>query len=126
MEVPITLGKRWNSSRKSASRSAETNRERAPQILVECLTGDFYGDLKGVERVARSGLDVYAHNLETVERLTPHVRDRRAQFRQSLAVLMHAKQVEPTLITKTSLMLGFGEHDEEVLATLEGTPSSAF
>ncbi len=90
------------------------------------MTGDFYGDLKGVERVARSGLDVYAHNLETVERLTPHVRDRRAQFRQSLAVLMHAKQVEPTLITKTSLMLGFGEHDEEVMATLEGTSSACF
>ncbi len=87
---------------------------------MECLTGDFQGDLAGVKRVALSGLDVYAHNLETVERLTPHVRDRRAKYRQSLKVLEHAKSVKDTLITKTSLMLGLGEQDEEVLQTLKG------
>lgn len=74
----------------------------------------------GVERVALSGLDVYAHNLETVERLTPHVRDRRAKYRQSLKVLEHAKAIQSSLITKTSLMLGLGEQDDEVLATLKG------
>ncbi|KAI9029373.1 mitochondrial Lipoyl synthase [Hyaloraphidium curvatum] len=101
------------------ARTVELIKEKAPSIAVECLTGDFQGDLAGVERVARSGLDVYAHNLETVERLTPHVRDRRAKYRQSLRVLEHAKEAVPSLITKTSVMLGLGEHDAEVQATLE-------
>lgn len=92
---------------------------RAPHILVECLTGDFGGSLDGVETVAKSGLDVYAHNIETVEALTPFVRDRRAGFRQSLNVLKHVKVVNPDMITKTSIMLGCGETDEEVLQTLE-------
>ncbi|CAO3590329.1 unnamed protein product [Absidia cylindrospora] len=94
-------------------------KSKAPHILVECLTGDFGGSLEGVETVARSGLDVYAHNIETVEDLTPFVRDRRAGFRQSLKVLNHAKQVNPELITKSSIMLGCGETDEEVLHALE-------
>ncbi|KAK9474962.1 uncharacterized protein V1510DRAFT_232012 [Dipodascopsis tothii] len=93
-------------------------KRKAPHILVECLAGDFQGDLEMVDVLARSGLDVYAHNVETVENLTPYVRDRRATFRQSLAVLQRAKQAQPTLITKTSLMLGLGETDEEVEATL--------
>ncbi|ORE03379.1 Lipoate synthase [Rhizopus microsporus var. microsporus] len=101
---------------------AETIRkikQKAPHILVECLTGDFGGSLEGVETVALSGLDVYAHNIETVEALTPYVRDRRAGFRQSLKVLAHAKKVNPELITKSSIMLGCGETDEEVLHALQ-------
>lgn len=69
--------------------------------------------------VAASGLDVYAHNVETVEELTPFVRDRRATFRQSLKVLEHAKK-EGVKITKTSIMLGVGETADQVLATLKG------
>ncbi|GAA5808269.1 hypothetical protein MFLAVUS_001657 [Mucor flavus] len=101
---------------------AETIRkikQKAPHILVECLTGDFRGNLEGVANVAVSGLDVYAHNIETVEALTPFVRDRRATFRQSLSVLKHVKVVNPAMITKTSIMLGCGETDEEVQQTLE-------
>ncbi|KAJ7492499.1 hypothetical protein FB451DRAFT_1218535 [Mycena latifolia] len=100
---------------------AETIRkikQKAPQILVEALTGDFDGSLKNVSIVAQSGLDVYAHNIETVEELTPYVRDRRASFRQSLKVLAHAKK-EGVRITKTSIMLGVGETDEQVLAALK-------
>ena len=93
---------------------------RSPSMLVECLTGDFRGNLKGVERVALSGLDVYAHNIETVENLQIYVRDRRAGFKQSLSVLEHAKKVQPSLVTKTSIMLGLGETDEEVLQALKG------
>lgn len=93
-------------------------KQKAPQILVEVLSGDFRGDLDMVGILADSGLDVYAHNLETVEDLTPHIRDRRATYRQSLAVLKKAKEVKPGLITKTSLMLGFGENDEQILQTL--------
>jgi lipoic acid synthetase len=60
-------------------------------------------------RVATSGLDVFAHNIETVERLTPFVRDPRAKYRQTLKVLEHVKEVMPKLVTKTSIMLGLGE-----------------
>ncbi|KAJ1983210.1 hypothetical protein H4R34_001410 [Dimargaris verticillata] len=94
-------------------------KEKAPQIFVECLTGDFQGKLDDVARVAQSGLDVYAHNVETVENLTPYVRDRRAKYRQSLRVLEHAKATKPSLITKTSIMLGCGETDDEVMQTLK-------
>ncbi|RPB01421.1 Lipoyl synthase [Choiromyces venosus 120613-1] len=93
-------------------------KQRANHILVEALTGDFTGDLDCVRRVANSGLDVYAHNVETVEGLTPYVRDRRANFRQSLKVLEAAKAARKDLVTKTSIMLGLGETEEEVLDTL--------
>lgn len=93
-------------------------KQKAPHILVEVLGGDFRGDLASCEVLASSGLDVYAHNLETVEALTPHVRDRRATYRQSLSILERAKRTKPLLVTKTSLMLGFGETDEQILQTL--------
>ncbi|KAJ5475594.1 Lipoyl synthase [Penicillium diatomitis] len=89
-------------------------KQKAPNILVECLTGDYWGNMDMVALVAQSGLDVYAHNVETVEALTPHIRDRRATFQQSIQVLDAAKQARPDLITKTSLMLGFGETDEQI------------
>ncbi|GAC77712.1 lipoate synthase [Moesziomyces antarcticus T-34] len=91
---------------------------KSPKILVEALVPDFSGDRACIEQVAQSGLDVFAHNVETVERTTPSVRDRRAKYRQSLAVLKHAKTVKPDLITKTSIMLGCGEQDAEVEQTL--------
>lgn len=84
------------------------------------MTGDFAGNLELVSLVAKSGLDVYAHNVETVEALTPFVRDRRATFRQSLSVLERAKQ-EGVRITKTSMMLGVGENEEQVMDALRGT-----
>ncbi|KAI8872585.1 mitochondrial Lipoyl synthase [Ramicandelaber brevisporus] len=105
-----------------AAHFAETVRgikSRNANILVECLTGDYQGKLEYVELVANSGLDVYAHNVETVEALQKYVRDRRAGYRQSLSVLEHAKKSKPSLITKTSIMLGCGETDEEVLQTLK-------
>jgi lipoyl synthase len=94
-------------------------RFRAPSILVEALTGDFAGNFDHVALVAKSGLDVYAHNIETVEDLTPFVRDRRATFRQSLKVLEHAKK-QGVRVTKTSIMLGVGETESQVLAALKG------
>ncbi|KAL8664461.1 MAG: hypothetical protein Q9202_003011 [Teloschistes flavicans] len=87
-------------------------KSKAPGMLVEALTGDFGGDLEMVDLVAGSGLDVYAHNVETVEALTPMVRDRRAGFRQSLRVLERAKGAG--MITKTSVMLGLGETEEQM------------
>jgi lipoyl synthase len=95
------------------------------KILVECLTGDFGGNLKGVETVMKSGPDVYAHNLETVERLTPSVRDHRATYRQSLKILEHAKSQKSSksgpspFFTKSSLMLGCGETITEVIQSMK-------
>ncbi len=96
-------------------------KQKAPNILVEALTGDFAGARSGVDMVARSGLDVYAHNIETVEALTPFVRDRRAGFRQSLQVLEWAKEAG-VKVTKTSIMLGVGETEEQVMDALKGEP----
>ncbi|XP_056642005.1 lipoyl synthase, mitochondrial [Diorhabda sublineata] len=94
-------------------------KERNSDILVECLVPDFRGDLEQVKIIAESGLDVYAHNVETVEALTPHVRDRRAKYRQSLSTLKAAKDFNSNLITKSSIMLGLGETDYEVEQTLK-------
>lgn len=105
-----------------ANHLAETVRlikQKAPHILVEVLGGDFRGNLESCDVLAKSGLNVYAHNLETVEALTPHVRDRRATYRQSLSILQRAKTTNPDLITKTSLMLGFGETEGQIRQTLE-------
>jgi lipoyl synthase len=93
-------------------------KQKRPDLLVECLVSDFAGDLKAVETLATSGLDVYAHNVETVRRLQKYVRDHRAGYEQSLDVLRHAKSSNPNLYTKTSLMLGLGETDEEVLEAM--------
>lgn len=102
------------------AKTVQLIKQKAPKILVETLTGDFWGNLESVEKVALSGLDVYAHNIETVEPLQKYVRDRRANFQQSLNVLEHAKKVQPNLITKTSMMLGLGETEEEIVQTLKG------
>ncbi len=87
---------------------------RTPGTAVEALTPDFQGVLRDVELVVDSGLDVYAQNIETVRRLTHPVRDPRASYQQTLAVLAHAKSHRPTILTKSSLMLGLGETDVEI------------
>lgn len=97
-------------------------KQKAPTMLVEALTGDYAGDAEMVKLVAMSGLDVYAHNVETVEELSPSVRDRRATFRRSLDVLRIAKETRPDLITKTSMMLGLGETEEQMWHALKGEP----
>ena len=94
-------------------------KQKTPSTLVEALTGDYLGDLEQVAVVARSGLDVYAHNVETTPQLTPFVRDRRATFEQSINVLRAAKEARPELITKTSIMLGLGETEEQLWDTLK-------
>jgi len=88
------------------------------KVLVECLTGDFAGDADCVKKMSLSGMDVYAHNVETVEVLTPEVRDRRATFRQSLRVLQLAKQYNPQIITKSSIMVGLGETDKQLFEAM--------
>ncbi len=94
-------------------------RARTPQTAVEALTPDFQGVLRDVETVVDSGLQVFAQNLETVRRLTHPVRDARAGYDQTLAVLAHAKRHRPEVLTKSSLMLGLGETDAEIHEALD-------
>lgn len=99
--------------------TVELLKHAKPSLLVEVLASDFQGDPSSVATLAKSGLDVYAHNVETVERLQKYVRDNRASYWQSLGTLEHAKKVQPDLYTKTSVMLGLGETEEEVIQTMK-------
>ncbi len=91
---------------------------RCPQTAVEALTPDFAGNLADVATVVDSGVDVFAQNLETVERLTGKVRDARAGYRQTLDVLAFAKRHRAGVLTKSSVMLGLGETEDEIAAAL--------
>ena len=88
--------------------------KKSPGAKVECLTGDFAGDLAALDIVLDARPEVLAHNLETVARLQATVRDRRATYEQSLSILRHAKQSGKVRYTKTSLMLGLGETEAEI------------
>ncbi|WP_374077999.1 lipoyl synthase [Bdellovibrio bacteriovorus] len=101
------------------SRTVTTLKKLAPNLIVEILAGDFRGDQNLVNQLTDAKPDVYAHNVETVERLTPKVRDPRAGYRQSLRVLEMVKERDATRYTKSSIMLGLGEIDEEILQTLK-------
>lgn len=89
-----------------------------PGTAVEALTPDFGGLLTAVYTVLNSGLEVFAQNVETVRRLTHPVRDPRAGYEQTISLLAHAKAHRPAVLTKTSMMLGLGETDEEIRATM--------
>ncbi|HYB66146.1 MAG TPA: lipoyl synthase [Steroidobacteraceae bacterium] len=93
-------------------------RRRNPRTAVEALTPDFQGVLADVATVVDSGIAVFAQNIETVRRLTHPVRDPRAGYQQTLDVLAYAKRHRLSVLTKSSLMLGLGETDAEIAATL--------
>jgi lipoic acid synthetase len=90
-----------------------------PNTAVEALTPDFLGDQSSVEVLLDSGIEVFAQNVETVERLTHPVRDPRAGYQQTLDVLAYGKRYRPDVITKTSLMLGLGEQEDEIKACMD-------
>jgi lipoic acid synthetase len=96
-----------------------------PQTAVEALTPDFLGDPRAVEILLDSGIEVFAQNVETVARLTHPVRDPRAGYQQTLDVLAHGKAYRPDVITKTSLMLGLGEREDELKACMDDLRSHA-
>ena len=89
-----------------------------PRTAVEALTPDFQGVHEHVQIVLDAGVEVYAQNLETVRRLTHPVRDPRAGYDQTLDVLAYAKRARPDVLTKTSLMLGLGETEDELVDTM--------
>ena len=89
-----------------------------PSIIVEVLTPDFNGRDASLQTVADAAPNVFNHNLETVERLTPLVRSR-AQYRLSLEVLRRFRELAPGIPTKSGLMLGLGEEESEILAAID-------
>ncbi|KAB8031895.1 lipoyl synthase [Fluviispira multicolorata] len=93
-----------------------------PKTRVEILAGDFRGQIESIQQVVHAGrgLDVFAHNVETVRRLSPRVRDARAKYDQSLKVLQNALKIGPkSMFTKSAIMLGLGEEFAEVEETLK-------
>jgi lipoyl synthase len=93
-------------------------RELVPDLLVETLLGDFGGHLDYVDATVAARPDVWAHNVEVVERLQRTVRDVRCSYERSLAVLSRVKEKDPAVWTKSSLMVGIGETDDEVIEAL--------
>ena len=94
-------------------------KELNPNTAVEALTPDFKGFSSSVNTLVNCGLEVFAQNIETVERLTHQVRDIRAGYQQTLDVLAESKRINPKVLTKTSIILGLGETDEEIEKTMD-------
>jgi lipoic acid synthetase len=120
--VVITSVDRDDLADGGASHYAECVREIKklnPNTAVEALTPDFNGVHEHIELVVDSGLEVFAQNVETVKRLTHPVRDPRASYYQTIEVLRHAKSHRPDVLTKTSLMLGLGERDNEIMTSMD-------
>ena len=90
-----------------------------PEIIIEVLIPDFRGDIEALKKITDAKPEVIAHNIETVERLQKNVRDVRANYQQSLLVLDNIKKLNPKIYTKSSIMLGLGETDEEVLQSMK-------
>ncbi|MEO0070792.1 MAG: lipoyl synthase [candidate division WOR-3 bacterium] len=99
-------------------------KEANPQVKVEVLTPDFGAKPNLIKLLVDAGPDVWAHNIETVERLAPFVRDPRASYSLSLTLLKTVKSISPTTVTKSGLMLGLGETRDEIIATLNDLRST--
>jgi lipoyl synthase len=94
-------------------------KSKIDNLIVETLVSDFGGKISSIQKVIESGVDVFSHNIETVKRLQRKVRDVRASYERSLIVLESAKQLKPSLWTKSSIMVGVGEKEEEVIQTMQ-------
>ncbi len=92
--------------------------EHSPGLLVETLVGDFGGRQRDINTMVDAKPDVFAHNIEVTRRLTPIIRDQRCDYDLSLGVLSHAKARMPERFVKSSIMVGVGETDDEVLDTM--------
>ena len=103
---------------KHYSNTIEAIKDARPKVMVEALTPDFEGKNKSISILLSSSLDVFAQNVETVERLTVRVRDPRAGYQKTLNVLEKVKKLSPEVLTKTSLMLGLGETTKEIQLTM--------
>lgn len=95
----------------------------SPTTIVESLIPDFRGNESSIKEIVKSEPEVLSHNIETVSRLTPKVRDARASYEQSLLVLKKIKDINSLIYTKSSIMLGLGESEEEVIQTIKSLRS---
>lgn len=95
-----------------------------PDLLVETLVGDFGGRQRDIRACLGGGPDVFAHNVEVTRRLTPRIRDKRCGYDLTLEVLAYAKRQAPQVLTKSSIMVGIGESDDEVLETMRDLRSA--
>jgi lipoic acid synthetase len=100
------------------ARTITAIREMDPSIIVEVLVPDFHAQDWCIQIVLDAAPDIYNHNLETVERLTPLVRSR-ARYRTSLQALRRAKELAPDVVTKSGLMLGLGEQETEIFQAMD-------
>jgi lipoic acid synthetase len=94
-------------------------KRRDPNVITEVLIPDFQGNLDDVKKIVDAGPEVVAHNIETTKTLTPKVRDPRATYEQSLRVLKAIKNLNPSVYTKSSIMMGLGEAEPDVVTTME-------
>ncbi len=101
------------------ARCVEEIKKNAPETLVEVLIPDFRGDTESLKRIVEAKPDVIGHNIETVRRLSPEVRDKRASYEQSMAVLKSVKSSSKRVYTKSSMMLGLGETEEEIIEAMK-------
>jgi len=100
------------------ARTVSRLKELRPDILVETLLGDFGGHMDYVDTTVDAKPDIWAHNIEVVKRLQRSIRDVRCSYERSLGVLARVKQRDPARITKSSIMVGIGEEDDEVIETM--------
>jgi len=101
------------------ARTIQCIKSECPNTVVESLIPDFSGNEKFIETIVKSKPNVIGHNVETVKRLSPSIRDLRANYKQSLKVLKYVKELDSSIFTKSSLMLGLGESEEEILQTAQ-------
>jgi lipoic acid synthetase len=100
------------------ARTIEAIRDMDPSVIVEVLVPDFHAQTWCIQTVLDAGPDIFNHNLETVERLTPLVRSR-AKYRTSLDVLRQSKELAPKIVTKSGVMLGLGETEPELFQAMD-------
>lgn len=94
-------------------------KKKDSRVIVEVLIPDFKGDWTALQKIIEAKPEVIAHNVETVERLTPRVRDKRAGYQQTMDLLEQVKKVDSSIFTKSSIMIGLGETEEEIVKTME-------
>ncbi len=101
------------------ARTIQCIKSECPNTVVESLIPDFSGNENFIENIVKAKPNVIGHNVETVKRLSPSIRDLRANYKQSLKVLKYVKELDSNIFTKSSLMLGLGESEEEILQTAQ-------
>ncbi|MEM3791269.1 MAG: lipoyl synthase [Candidatus Micrarchaeaceae archaeon] len=99
-------------------------KEKNPGTIVEVLIPDFQGKRELIENIIEAGPEVIGHNVETVRRLSKHIRDRRADYDRSIGVLKYVKDACKKIYTKSAIMLGLGERREEVISTMKDLRSA--